>query len=139
MFSAVRQDLQTFRNDPAVLFMAFEGLNLTGANMGLRIVDYPDYPGTARAALATTTTPGAEGLRLVEVTYDADGVPTSFVEGIVLKATQQAMPAAPEIGGDAELYYDLQVTLATDTSDIWGEYEGTLWFGTWRVKGSANL
>lgn len=88
------------------------GLDLTGIDMRAQVRLYGDVPGTPLVDLVTVTNGNAEGLRLVEVTSDANGLPTSHVEIVINETTMEALPYAGEIGDVTTLAWDWQVTIA---------------------------
>ncbi len=88
------------------------GLDLAGIDMRAQVRLYGDVPGSPLVDLATVTNGNAEGLRLVEVTSDADGLPTSHVEIVINETTMEALPYAGEIGDVTTLAWDWQVTIA---------------------------
>jgi len=139
MMPSARLPLTAYRNDPFWATIVITGIDLAGAVMALAVRQYPDQPGAPLISVASGASPGAQGLRLVTVEIDDDGIPQSFVEIIINKATIQSLSAAPEIGDDVEFYYDLQVTPAPDPTTIWTDnIEQTWTYGPFIVKGSAN-
>lgn len=89
------------------------GLDLTGIDMRAQVRLYGDVPGSPLVDLATVTNVNAQGLRLVEVTSDAIGIPTSHVELVINESTMQGLPYAGEIGDVTTLAWDWQVTIAS--------------------------
>lgn len=128
--------LRAFRKDPFYALMVVRGMDLTGHALAFAVRMMPDQPGNALIQLVTTSTKGTAGIRLVRVDWD-DGVPTSVVEIIALKSTVSGLPAAPEIGADLVLYYDLQWLPLDDASGL-AAVETTVLYGPFIVKGSAN-
>lgn len=88
------------------------GLDLTGVDMRAQVRLYGDVPGTALVDLTTVSNGNAQGLRLVEVTHDGIGVPTSHVELVINETTMEALPYAGEIGDVTTLAWDWQLTIA---------------------------
>ena len=139
---AAKLTLQGFRNDPFHATLRIGGIDLTGAAMALAVRLYPNQPGDALIEIEATDLAGAEGIRLVSVGLDDDGVPESWIEIIIAKPTIQGLPAltaGAEIGDPATFHYDLQATPAEDVSSPWTEnIEQTLLFGPFIINGSAN-
>ncbi|MCT8003312.1 hypothetical protein NZL82_15655 [Sphingomonas sanguinis] len=88
------------------------GLDLTGIEMRAQIRLYGDVPGTPLVDLTTVTNGNAQGLRLVEVTSDDIGVPTSHVEIVINETTMESLPYAGEVGDATTLAWDWQVIIA---------------------------
>lgn len=134
-------DLIGFRNDPLWEPIVLTGIDLTGAVMALAVRQYPDQAGPALLSLGTTAIAGGEGIRLVSVDLDADGIPESSIEIISTKAQMQALPVAAvagvETGEDAVLYHDFDILPAPGTWAPWSDLEQTHFFGKFIVKGSA--
>jgi len=99
--------------------------------------DRPDMPGDPRLLLPKTTTAGEDGCRLVDVTEDDDGVPTSLVEILAIKATMGTLPQALAPGDPVKLAYDFQWMLPDDGSGL-STLEETILFGDFIVMGSVN-
>ena len=57
-----------------------------------------DVPGAPLVDLQTVANGNAEGLRLVDVTTDAGGLPTSHVEMVINETTIEALPYSGELG-----------------------------------------
>ena len=133
-----RLDLRVFRKDPLRETLRVVGINLTGATqLDFAVRLDPDAAGAKLITCALTTTPGAQGCRLVSVTTDAGGVPTSLIEILDTKATMAALPAAAEAGDDVVLYYDFQWLRAADGSGLTMTEETKL-AGQFIVMGSVN-
>lgn len=133
-----RLDLRVFRKDPLQLTLTVVGIDLTGATqLDFAVRLYPDAPGAKLINCALTTTPGAQGCRLVSVTTDGGGVPTSVIEILDTKATMAALPAAGEAGDDTVLHHDFQWLRAADGSGL-TMIEETKLFGQFIVMGSVN-
>lgn len=141
MANAARVPLSAFRSDPFQEIIVFSGIDLTAATMAMAIRRFPDDALGPLITLATTATPGAQGLRFLEVTQDADGIDESWVEVLILKGAVQALPTAVaqslEVGDSVPLYYDLTVTPAADAGTAWTEQEQTYFYGPFTVIGSA--
>ncbi len=140
MTIANREALRAFRNDPLHLVLAVEGLDLTNAPIALCVRQRRDTPGSPILQLDMTATAGAKGIRLVSVTPDDDGIPTSLVEILCPKADMIAAFAAyqpAEFGADLTLAYDLQWTLAPDGTGL-TNVEETILFGDFIIQGSVN-
>ena len=88
------------------------GLDLTGIEMRAQVRLYGDAPGPPKVDLLTVGNGNAQGLRLVEVTSDAIGIPTSHVELVISETTMEALPYEGEIGDVTTLAWDWQVTIA---------------------------
>jgi hypothetical protein len=134
---AQRRDFTVFRNDPLQLVFGVIGLDLTGAVMKMAVKLYPDAPGDPLLLLENQATPGQPGLRLVDVTVDDDGVPTSLIEGLRPKADMQALPPSAEFRVPLKLSHDFQWTLPDDGSGLTPQEE-TVLFGDFIVMGSVN-
>lgn len=139
MTVAAKQALRGFRNDPFYESFIFSGIDLTGASFAFAVRSYPDQAGAALISFSGTTTPGGEGVRLVEVDEDEDGIPESLIEVVATKAHMQALPAAAEAGDPVVLYYELQVTPPADGETPWyDQIEQTWLYGDFILNGSAN-
>ncbi len=95
----------------------FVGVDLTDATHALQVRDTKDQGSgiTPRASLAKTTTAGAEGIRLVDVTTEG-GVPTSEFHIVIAKATMAAMDMAADSGkpgDDGAGWYDWHIATPT--------------------------
>ncbi|WP_428968284.1 hypothetical protein ACQR50_10530 [Sphingomonas sp. Xoc002] len=88
------------------------GMDLTGLDMRAQVRLYGDVPGTPLVDLLAVGNGNAQGLRLVEVTSDDIGIPTSHVELVINESTMEALPYAGEIGDVTTLAWDWQVTIA---------------------------
>ncbi len=88
------------------------GLDLIGLDMRAQVRLYGDVPGAPLVDLTAVTNGNAQGLRLVEVTSDDAGLPTSHVELVINETTMEALPYAGEIGDVTTLAWDWQVTIA---------------------------
>lgn len=88
------------------------GLDLTGLDMRAQVRLYGDVPGAPLVDLAPVSNGNAQGLRLVEVTSDDAGLPTSHVEIVINETTMEMLPYAGEIGDATTLAWDWQVTIA---------------------------
>lgn len=88
------------------------GLDLTGLDQRAQVRLYGDVPGAPLVDLLTVGNGNAQGLRLVEVTTDDAGLPTSHVELVINETTMEALPYAGEIGDVTTLAWDWQVTIA---------------------------
>ncbi len=103
--------IQVDRYGAAVRQIYIRGLDLTGVAMRAQVRLGGDVPGPPLADLLTVTNPNAEGLRLVEVTYDG-GVPISHVQIIINETTIKAMPYSGEMGSETALAWDWQIILS---------------------------
>ncbi len=137
MTNARRLDLTVFRRDPMRLSLAAIGQNLEGCNPSFTVRLYPEQPGAALLGFGSTSTPGAEGIRIVDVIRDADSIPTTLFEIIALKASIQGLPFNGEIGAPTTLFYDLQWTPPPEGSGF-SAVEQTVLFGNLIILGSAN-
>jgi len=88
------------------------GLDLTGIDMRAQVRLYGDVPGAPLVDLLTVANGNAQGLRLVEVTSDDAGLPTSHIELVINETTMEALPYAGEIGDVTTLAWDWQITIA---------------------------
>ncbi|MFN3677192.1 MAG: hypothetical protein ACK4TC_14555 [Sphingomonas pseudosanguinis] len=88
------------------------GLDLTGRDMRAQVRLYGDVPGPPLIDLLPVSNGNAQGLRLVEVSIDDAGVPTSHVEMVINETTMEGLPYAGEIGDVTTLAWDWQVTIA---------------------------
>lgn len=85
-----------------------EGFDFTDADFACQVRDQRDTTTTPRADLATTTTPGAEGVRFVS--YAAD---ITTLELVISAATMQAIDTANDggkPGEDGEAWWDIIIT-----------------------------
>lgn len=110
------------RYTPFSASLVFTGIDLTGAVMKMQIRDRKDG-GAVRATLNTVTT-DVEGLRLLSVA-EVGGVDVSTVSILIAEATMDAMPTAPAIGDDHDLWWDLHVTIG-GLKQVWLEGEFTV-------------
>lgn len=137
-----RQALKGRRNDPLHLMMTAIGVDLSGATMRFAVKQDQDNvkPADQAApllALTMTATPGAQGVRLVDVNTGSDGIAVSRFEIVALKAAMQALPNAAESSADLRLYYDFDWLRAPDDSG-WSMLEQTVMYGPLILEGSAN-
>lgn len=88
------------------------GLDMTGIPMRAQVRLDGDTPGPPEVDLITVTNGNAEGLRLVEVTTDDAGVPTSHIEIVINETTMEGLPYLGEIGDTTQLRWDMQITFA---------------------------
>jgi hypothetical protein len=88
------------------------GLDLTDIEMRAQVRLYGDVPGAPLVDLLTVANGNAQGLRLVEVTSDDAGLPTSHIELVINETTMEALPYAGEIGDVTTLAWDWQITIA---------------------------
>ncbi len=93
---------------PLVDTIDLVGVDLTGATFKLQVRDRKDG-GAVRADLATIVVSSAEGVRLIGV-VTASGVTTSQIGFRINESTMESMPAAPELGDDVPLYWDMHIT-----------------------------
>lgn len=100
------------RYGPLVRHLYVAGLDLTGVPMRAQIRFSGDSPGKPYVDLLTVTNGNAQGLRLVEVTTDAQGLPTSHVEIVINETTMEGLPYAGELGDAVQFAWDMQITLA---------------------------
>lgn len=147
MAEATRVALTAFRNDPLCLTVGIEE-DLTGATVKFCVRQYADQPGDpllgpiTGTGLAVSLEPIATGIRLVEVTFDDDGVPLSVIEITDTKAHVQALPSAfdagEERGSDLTFHHDIERTLSEEAAAPFSAVEQTKLFGDFILKGSAN-
>ena len=100
------------RYGPLVRHLYVVGLDLTGVAMRAQIRFSGDSPGKPYVDLLTVTNGNAQGLRLVDVTTDAQGLPTSHVEIVINETTMEGLPYAGELGDAVQFAWDMQITLA---------------------------
>ena len=100
------------RYGPLVRHLYVVGLDLTGVTMRAQIRFSGDSPGKPYVDLLTVTNGNAQGLRLVDVTTDAQGLPTSHVEIVINETTMEGLPYAGELGDAVQFAWDMQITLA---------------------------
>lgn len=116
----------TDRYGACVRHIFVEGLDLTGVDMRAQVRWSGDTPGPALVDLRTVNNGNAQGLRLVEVTSNDAGLPTSHVEIVINETTIEGLPYQGEIGDATQLAWDMQVTLAGRKKRIAkGEFEIT--------------
>lgn len=123
MPSTGRRDLVANRWEPFVHTIDFEGFNLTGATFAMHVRLVRDAPGAPLVNLSTVTTANTEGIRLTGVSTSAAGLPVSSVYIRINEPNVEALPAATELGEDATLYWDLQIT--PSGGDKYRALEGT--------------
>lgn len=99
------------RYAPLVRHVFIEGLDLTGITMRAQVRLCGDTPGVPLVDLLTVTNGNAEGLRLVEVTTDGNGLPTSHVEIVINETTMEGLPYVGELGDAAQFAWDWQIVL----------------------------
>lgn len=87
------------------------GIDLTGVNMRAQVRLSGDSPGDPIVDLATQANGNGQGIRLVAVTSDDNGLPTSHVEIVINETTLEKMPYSGEIGDATQLAWDMQITL----------------------------
>jgi hypothetical protein len=107
LFEAVPAPIEAWRTNPHVEVINITGLDWTGAAFRLEVRDRRDG-GQIRATLNEVGSPTTEGVYLSVATVD--GVPVSTLSVRFNEATMEAMPAAPEPGDDAELYWGMHIT-----------------------------
>lgn len=100
------------RYGPLVRHLYVAGLDLTGVMMRAQVRLTGDTPGQPLVDLLTVTNGNAQGLRLVEVTKDAQGLPTSHVEIVINETTMEGLPYAGALGDAVQFAWDMQITLA---------------------------
>lgn len=138
--------LPAFRKDPLQFVMAVEGYDLTGATMTMTVRLRPDAPGDPILLLGTVTVAGDQGIRVAEVTTDADGVTSSTLEILVPKAAfiaamapyQAIPPLSTEFGGQVVLAFDFQWLLAAAPDPSITNVEETVLWGDLIIMGSVN-
>lgn len=108
MFSKAIVTLVADRGTAFSRLVKFVGVDLTGASHEMEVRDSRDG-GALRVQLSSTTTVGAEGIRLIGV-ETVDGVPTSSFHVVISKTTMNAMMAvaagAGLQGGDGKAVFD---------------------------------
>ena len=115
------------RWSPMAYQIEIQDYDLTGASFALQVRDSKDG-GTLRANLTTTTTPGAEGVRLVSASASA-----STIEICIAEATMEAMDIASDAGSpgaDGIGWWGLHITPSGGTKFLALE-------GTFTVKAGA--
>lgn len=90
--------IQVDRYGAAVRQIYIKGLDLSGIAMRAQVRLGGDVPGAPLVDLQTVANGNAEGLRLVDVTTDAGGLPTSHVEMVINETTIEALPYSGELG-----------------------------------------
>ena len=111
MATAARLPLVADRWTPFVPTLSFVGVDLTGADMRAQVRLRPDAGGSPLVDLPTVTTANTQGLRLLGVTTDGAGVPTSMVALRINETTMEGLPAATEVRDAALLAWDMQITI----------------------------
>lgn len=113
MFDVGRRDLVAPRWEPFVEVFDFVGFNFGAATFLAQVRDRKDG-GFLRADLSTVGSVGAEGITIVDVTFD-DGVPTTRVSMRINEATMEAMgtpyvaAGATEAGEDGAIWWGMQI------------------------------
>lgn len=107
-----------WRQVPYVQDILFPGQNLEGGffRMQLRLV--PGSPGAPEVDLQQVTETPIQGLYLVNVLRDGNGVPTSRVRAIIDVATLLALPSDGEAGTSDYFAYDIQTAEAGDFKSV---------------------
>ncbi|WP_230630711.1 glycoside hydrolase family 55 protein [Sphingomonas sp. Leaf37] len=100
------------RYGACVRHLFVEGVDLTGIGMRAQVRLDGDTPGAPFVDLLMVSNGNAEGLRLVEVTIDGNGLPTSHIEIVINETTLERLPYAGEIGDATQLRWDMQITIA---------------------------
>lgn len=90
--------------------LRLNGLNLTGAAMLAQVRLTPDTPGAPLVDLPTVATNNTQGIRLVRVEV-IDFAPVSTIVIRINEPIMEALPAAPELGHDTVLAWDLHINL----------------------------
>ncbi len=101
-------DLLADRFTPFVTPLTIAGIDLTGATFMAQVRDRKNG-GTLRADLTTVGSIATEGIKLVSTTT-LGGVDYNLLSMRINEETMEAMPDAPEIGGDLPLVWDMHVT-----------------------------
>lgn len=99
----------------------FVGEDLEGGYMRMQLRLYPGQPGDPKLDLAQVYETPVEGLYLVSVERDANGVPTSRVQIIINVATLIDLPAVDpqaEIGNPDRFAYDFHIAAAGDFKTV---------------------
>lgn len=92
-----RQPLGGWRNEACNIAFTVANLDTSAMVVRAQIRQSADNP-VLTLDLEPTTDPNATGIRLVSVTHDANGVPSSNYMWQVAKASMQALPYAGELG-----------------------------------------
>lgn len=134
-------DLYGDRWTPFSQSMVFINLNLTGAVFLMHVRATRDITGSPLVSLANTSTPGAQGVRLVSVSTDtianhitaermtvdqipdskelSDVISISTIHVVVSEASMEGMPFPTPRGPDVTLYYDLHITPSGQIKQVW--------------------
>lgn len=109
MILPAEQPLLAGRWEPFVDTFVIEALDLTGATLVMQVRKHWDAAGAPLVDLA----PAASNAQGLSFTVDTSGVlPISTIQVRINETTVEALPfSVPARGGNAELVYDLQVTL----------------------------
>ncbi|MBB3034064.1 hypothetical protein [Alteriqipengyuania lutimaris] len=116
----VTRPLTAGRWVPFVHSIFVEGADLTTASFAMQVRDRWNG-GQIRADLDTVTTASAQGLRLVDVTWD-DGIPTSEIGIRINETTMQAISAEGaglDPDADVSCVYDIHVKRTAGMPEIW--------------------
>lgn len=95
---------------PFVVTLEFTGLVLTGATFAMQVRQTFDAEGAPLVALGTVGSSSAEGVYIVSATQAQIRINESTMEGLL---------EAPEEGDDLKLYYDLHITPAGGTKQVY--------------------
>ncbi|MBB4152895.1 hypothetical protein GGQ80_000783 [Sphingomonas jinjuensis] len=98
--------------------------DLSGAAMRLQVRATPGAPGAPLVDLQAVGSAALEGITILRVETEGRRFRTT-VQIRVLEATMRGLGAPAEIGGDAVLAYDLQVTPVGGEKAVW--LEGEFW------------
>lgn len=126
-----RAPIDQFRNDAFSLTLAITGFDMTGCPISFAVKERPDAP-DAPLLLATDE----DGVDVVEVIEDEDGVPTSLIEITRPKEMIQALPVA-FFDEEVVLAYDLKFKLPDGSLGSFSTPEQTYLVGDFRVLGSV--
>ncbi len=88
------------------------GLDLTDIDMRAQIRLDGDMPGAPLVDLQSVGDGFTEGLRLIDVAADADGMPVSHIQMLINEVTMEGLPYAEEVGDPVQFRWDMQITFA---------------------------
>lgn len=117
-------DIEADRWTPFIDTWTFTGIDLTDAILEAHIRIIRDATGTPLVDLDTVVSGSAQGLRLIDVDTTDPDVPISVVGVRINETTMEGLPAAAELGDDATLYWDMQITPAGGVKQVYlrGEF-----------------
>lgn len=116
MIQAAIANVSANRHTAWVFEVLWKGMDLTGATFHAQIRTLPDAGGSALVDL-TNAALGSQGINATLIGSDTN------VVFQIDEATIEALPAAPEIGNDLTLYWDVQIDPVDGIKEVY--FKGT--------------